>query len=359
MLAMSVTLATALPSAAVGSAPHPSAPASQGAPVDARPDRRGPIITVAPVGSRIAAPGAQAAALRLRRTAPAPTIETLEKVAAAARAVATKRANEAAAAAKIATTLTKQANDAAKAATTRTGRARARVLEVKAAAARAEATRLAKVARISARAASAAEAAVTEAKKRAGVLTTPPAPVTPPAPPVTPPAPPVTPPAPSEPVAPPITPSQPISPPAPAQTFCERRVAQTWLIQPRGAWTVKCVGTVGVSSPVPGMVVLGVTYPDSRLIELDQDFSDATVEWVMHHELGHAFSIDNLTDRQRTYFAGLPGLNKADFWDDSDYWTMPAEAWANTQAKCVGLKLLDSRLTLSCDTLAATQAYAG
>ncbi len=118
VLAASVSLATALPSAASAGVPTLSTVTSQASPIDVRPDRHGPIITVAPVGSAIAATGVRAAALGMRRTAPAPTIETLEKLAAAARAVATKRANEAAAAAKAAATLTKQANDAARAATT-------------------------------------------------------------------------------------------------------------------------------------------------------------------------------------------------------------------------------------------------
>ena len=100
-----------------------------------------------------------------------------------------------------------------------------------------------------------------------------------------------------------------------------------------------------------------MTYPSKRLIEVDQDLEPAAVEWVLHHELGHAYSIDNLNPLQRTYFAKL--MDKTDFFDQSDYWRMPAETWANTQAKCAGLTPLDNRLTLSCDTLTQTEAYTG
>lgn len=109
-------------------------------------------------------------------------------------------------------------------------------------------------------------------------------------------------------------------------SFCAK-VAKSRPVYQAPGWTVKCVWSI------PGWPsnVIGLTVSARReiLLKIGQRNPTSTLA----HELSHAYSLDRLNGDQRAYFARR--LGSSSFFSGS-YFSTPAEAWANNQARCAG-----------------------
>ena len=108
-----------------------------------------------------------------------------------------------------------------------------------------------------------------------------------------------------------------------------------------GRWTIRCVPRI----VEPGFAgAAGLTLAARREIQLVSGAMDPRL--VLAHELGHAFSWDVMSARTRDRFARRVG--RSQFYGGSTWATMPAEIWANNQARCAGYPNLVHTARLPC-----------
>jgi len=106
-------------------------------------------------------------------------------------------------------------------------------------------------------------------------------------------------------------------------------------------WTVRCVrkirqpgfsGAVGLTITVRREILIVTSTGDPRSI--------------LAHELAHAFSWDRMSVEERASFARRVG--EPAFYGGSIWATMPAEIWANNQARCAGYRNLAPTSRVPC-----------
>lgn len=109
-------------------------------------------------------------------------------------------------------------------------------------------------------------------------------------------------------------------------------------------WSVRCVRRIDE----PGFAgAAGLTLAGSRQILVVSTTPHPLL--IVAHELGHAFSWDRMSARQREHFARLVG--EPTFYGGAVWSTMPAEIWANSQARCAGYANTAWTRRVSCRTI--------
>jgi hypothetical protein len=117
-------------------------------------------------------------------------------------------------------------------------------------------------------------------------------------------------------------------------------------------WTIRCVRRIHESGFTSA---IGLTVTARREILLVGSAGDPRL--VLAHELGHAFSWDRMSMRARERFARRVG--RSSFYGGSAWATMPAEIWANNQARCAGYPNLTRTSRVPCRVIRSYVRQAG
>jgi len=135
--------------------------------------------------------------------------------------------------------------------------------------------------------------------------------------------------------------------------ICDRMLPTFRPIALPEGWRLQCVNKItsrNVITP-PGENVIGLTSPETKIIQIARGLDEKSFKNTATHELAHAYSLGFLSATQRSYFADR--LGKTDFFTGT-YYEMPAEVWAASQAACVGYPDTKYR-TVDCKVLYDTE----